>query len=88
VAAVLLSRQGSTEGVVVSSLAVVLGDVGGSCEVEAPRSPFRSGGGGCALPFDRGGTGGRDVPLLVHGAELDAPWALPLVPHGPEEWAI
>jgi len=40
------------------------------------------------LPFDRGGTGGRDDPLLVCGVELDAARALPLAPVGPEEWAI
>ena len=84
-AAVLLSPKGSSEGVAVSSPVIVLGDVGGSCEVEAPGSPFRKGGGGCVLPFDQGGTGGRDVPLLVRGAELAAPRALPLMPRGPEE---
>jgi len=88
VVVVLLSPKGSSEGVVVSSPIVVLGDVGGSCEVEAPGSPFWKGGGGCALPFDRGRTGGRVIPPLVRGAELDAPQVLPLVSHGPEEWAI
>ena len=71
-----------------SSPAVILDDVGRSSEVEAPKSSFHSGGGGCVLPFGRGGTGGRNVPLLARGVELDALRALPLVPRGLGKWAI
>ena len=45
-------------------------------------------GGSRAFPFGRGGTGGRDDPLLVREAELDAPRALPLARVELEERAI
>ena len=63
-------------------------DAGGSCEVEAPRSHFRRGGGGDVLPLGQGETGGRAVPLPVLRAELEAPRDLPLAQRGPEKWVI
>ena len=60
---------------------------GGGTDVEAPLSLLRGTGAGRAFPFDRGGTGDRDDPLLVLGLGFDAPRALPLAPVGPEERA-
>ena len=82
-AAAFLSPKGNSGGAAVSPPSTG----GGGQDVEAPLSPLRGRGVGRAFPFDRGGTGGRDDPLLVLGAELDAPRALPLAPVGPEERA-
>ena len=81
-AVAFLSPKGNSGGAAASSSVG-----GGGRDVEAPLSPLRGTGAGRAFPFERGGTGGRDDPLLVLGAELDAPRALPLVPVGPEERA-
>ena len=83
-AAAFLSPKGSSGGVAVSPPSVG----GGGRGVEVPLSPLQGTGGSRAFPLDRGGTGGRDEPLLVREAEPDTPRALPLVRVGPEEWAI
>ena len=78
-----LSPKGSSGGAAVCPLSTG----GGGRNAEAPLSPLRGTGAGRAFSFDRGGTGGRDDPLLVLGAELDAPRVLPQAPVGPEERA-
>ena len=83
-AAAFLSPKGISGGAAVSPPSVG----GGGRDDEAPLSPFWGVGGSRAYPFDRGGTGGRDDPLSVREAELDAPRALPLARVEPEEWAI
>ena len=59
--------------------------MGGGCEVKAPESLLWKGDGGDALPFGRGGTGGRAVPLPALGVELEAPRDHPLAQREPEE---
>ena len=80
-AAAFLSPKGNSGGAAVAPLPMG----GGGKDVEAPLSPLRGTGVGRTFPIERGGTGGRDDPLLVLGAEPDAPRALPLAPVGPEE---
>jgi len=83
VAAAFQSPKGNSGGAAASPSSVG----GGGRDVETPLSPLRGTGVGRAFPLERGGTGGRDDPLLVLGPELDAPRALPLAPVGPEERA-
>ena len=83
-AAVSLSPKGSSGGATVTPPSVG----GGGRDDVVPLSLFWGVGVGRAFPFDQGGTGGLDDPLLVRGAELNAPRALPLAPIGPEERVI